>query len=143
MTARSTVHDAAAAERVAVPSRGWKALAVSAAGAVLVSFNSTATNIAFDGPDPIVSGVGPEHRLVDIVGVLHRTRRLRGSRWLADRFLLTYVGDWKTASLHEEFRWSRSTRDSPVARDLMGLRRVPPDRLNAEIAQQLCGRRRA
>jgi len=32
----------------AVPARAWKALAVSALGAVLVSFNSTATNIAFD-----------------------------------------------------------------------------------------------
>lgn len=31
-----------------IPSRAWKALAVSAAGSVLVSFNSTATNIAFD-----------------------------------------------------------------------------------------------
>lgn len=31
-----------------VPARAWKALAVSSAGAVLVSFNSTATNIAFD-----------------------------------------------------------------------------------------------
>jgi EmrB/QacA subfamily drug resistance transporter len=31
-----------------VPARAWKALAVSAAGSVLVSFNSTATNIAFD-----------------------------------------------------------------------------------------------
>ncbi|MGF1595719.1 MAG: MFS transporter [Acidimicrobiales bacterium] len=31
-----------------VPTRAWKALGISAAGAVLVSFNSTATNIAFD-----------------------------------------------------------------------------------------------
>jgi len=31
-----------------IPTRAWKALAVSAAGSVLVSFNSTATNIAFD-----------------------------------------------------------------------------------------------
>jgi EmrB/QacA subfamily drug resistance transporter len=31
-----------------IPARAWKALAVSAAGSVLVSFNSTATNIAFD-----------------------------------------------------------------------------------------------
>ena len=30
-----------------MPARAWKALAVSSAGAVLVSFNSTATNIAF------------------------------------------------------------------------------------------------
>ena len=31
-----------------IPARAWKALAVGAAGSVLVSFNSTATNIAFD-----------------------------------------------------------------------------------------------
>lgn len=31
-----------------ISSRAWKALGVSAAGSVLVSFNSTATNIAFD-----------------------------------------------------------------------------------------------
>ncbi|MDH3731609.1 MAG: MFS transporter [Acidimicrobiia bacterium] len=36
------------AARPVVPARAWRALAVSAAGAVLVSFNSTATNIAFD-----------------------------------------------------------------------------------------------
>ena len=35
-------------DTVAIPARAWKALAVSAAGAVLISFNSTATNIAFD-----------------------------------------------------------------------------------------------
>ena len=34
--------------RPMVPGRAWRALAVSSAGAVLVSFNSTATNIAFD-----------------------------------------------------------------------------------------------
>jgi EmrB/QacA subfamily drug resistance transporter len=36
------------APRPVVPGRAWRALAVSSAGAVLVSFNSTATNIAFD-----------------------------------------------------------------------------------------------
>ena len=38
----------ARAARPVIPARAWRALAVSAAGAVLVSFNSTATNIAFD-----------------------------------------------------------------------------------------------
>lgn len=34
--------------RAVIPARAWRALAISAAGSVLVSFNSTATNIAFD-----------------------------------------------------------------------------------------------
>lgn len=48
MRGRRAVERGSAAQVVAVPTRAWKALAVSAAGAVLVSFNSTATNIAFD-----------------------------------------------------------------------------------------------
>ena len=56
------------------------------------------------------------------------------SQWLADRFLLTYVGDWHTASLHEEFRWARGTLRSSVSTENMMLRTLAPDRLNAEIA---------
>ncbi|MFT7601910.1 MAG: EmrB/QacA subfamily drug resistance transporter [Acidimicrobiales bacterium] len=44
----TTILDSDALPRTVVPARAWKALAVSSAGAVLVSFNSTATNIAFD-----------------------------------------------------------------------------------------------
>ena len=46
--ATPTVGTDALATAPNIPARAWKALAVSAAGAVLVSFNSTATNIAFD-----------------------------------------------------------------------------------------------
>jgi EmrB/QacA subfamily drug resistance transporter len=41
-----------------VPTRAWKALAVGSAGAVLVSFNSTATNIAFDDLNRSFPGPG-------------------------------------------------------------------------------------
>ncbi len=41
-----------------IPARAWKALAVSSAGSVLVSFNSTATNIAFDDLTRSFPGAG-------------------------------------------------------------------------------------
>jgi len=56
------------------------------------------------------------------------------SQWLADRFLLTYVGDWYTASLHEEFKWARGANATAVPPEYVDLRSVPADRLNAEIA---------
>ena len=49
---------AAVAGRPVIPSRAWKALAVSSAGSVLVSFNSTATNIAFDDLTAAFPGAG-------------------------------------------------------------------------------------
>jgi hypothetical protein len=56
------------------------------------------------------------------------------SRWLADRFLLTYLQDWHTASLHDEFRWKRGERRGRVPVELMELRSVPQERLNEEVA---------
>lgn len=58
------------------------------------------------------------------------------ARWLADRFLLTYVHDWNTSSLHEEHRWASGRKNTSVLSELMNLRRVPQDRLNAEIADR-------
>ena len=55
------------------------------------------------------------------------------SRWLADRFLLTYLQDWHTASLHDEFRWKRGERRGRVPVELMELRSVPQERLNEEV----------
>lgn len=56
------------------------------------------------------------------------------SRWLADRFLLTYLEDWNTASLHDEFRWNRGERLGRVPIELMELRSVPQGRLDAVVA---------
>lgn len=58
------------------------------------------------------------------------------SRWLADRFLLTYVDAWNTSSLHDEFRWASGLGEAPLDRNAMLLRLVPQDRLNAEISQR-------
>ena len=46
--ANNTSSDEGTTEPVAIAPEAWKALAVGAAGYVLVGFNSTATNIAFD-----------------------------------------------------------------------------------------------
>ena len=58
------------------------------------------------------------------------------SQWIADRFLLTYLGDWHTASLHEEFRWARGSKEAAVSSSNLALRAVPAERLNAEIAMR-------
>lgn len=58
------------------------------------------------------------------------------SRWLADRFLLTYLDGWNTASLHAEFSWSSGSKGVALTSDMMELRRVPQERLNAEIAKR-------
>jgi hypothetical protein len=58
------------------------------------------------------------------------------SRWLADRFLLTYVNDWHTASLHDEYRWAKGSKASVISPQDLFLRSVPLDRLNAEIARR-------
>ncbi len=58
------------------------------------------------------------------------------SQWMADRFLLTFVEDWHTASLHEEFRWNAGDAEPRIPSEMMGLRAVPQDRLNAEIARR-------
>jgi hypothetical protein len=58
------------------------------------------------------------------------------SQWLADRFLLTYLSDWHTASLHDEYRWARGERTSGVAIEDLSLRSIPTDHLNAEIASR-------
>ena len=46
--ANNTSSDEGTTEPVAIAPEAWKALAIGAAGYVLVGFNSTATNIAFD-----------------------------------------------------------------------------------------------
>jgi hypothetical protein len=56
------------------------------------------------------------------------------SKWLADRFLLTFVRDWSTASLHQEHRWQGGEASSNVDPAEVGLRVVLGDKLNAEIA---------
>lgn len=57
------------------------------------------------------------------------------SRWFADRFLLTYLEDSHTSSLHDEFRWNRDEiLTGQVATELIELRRVPQERLNAVVA---------
>ncbi len=50
LMARSSIKDSAQAngKPEAIKPEAWKALAIGAAGYVLVGFNSTATNIAFD-----------------------------------------------------------------------------------------------
>ncbi len=58
------------------------------------------------------------------------------SRWLADRFLLTFVSDWSTSSLHHEFRWMRGEAPSKVDPNELALRVVPDEKLNAEIAMR-------
>jgi len=58
------------------------------------------------------------------------------SQWIADRFLLTYLSDWHTSSLHEEFKWAKGTKKSQVLSDNLQLRSVPMDRLNEEIASR-------
>ena len=62
--------------------------------------------------------------------------RVCESRWLADRFLLTYLQDWHTATLHDEFRWIRGERQGGIPAELLELRSVPQDRLNAEVAKR-------
>lgn len=59
-----------------------------------------------------------------------------GTDWLVDRFLGTYLTQWRTGSLHLEYRWLDGAEVPPLADGDMGLRRVPPDQLNAEIARR-------
>lgn len=56
------------------------------------------------------------------------------ARWLADRFLLTFVHDWATPSLHLEYRWQRGDLFVGVDSVELTLRTVPDDKLNAAIA---------
>lgn len=56
--------------------------------------------------------------------------------WLLDRFLLTYLSDWWTSSLHAEHRWVEKKISSPLANGQLELRLVPQGRLNAEIARR-------
>lgn len=58
------------------------------------------------------------------------------AKWLADRFLVTYLKDWSTVSLHEEYRWCTGHVECPVRRDSLDLRRVPREKLDAEIAKR-------
>lgn len=56
------------------------------------------------------------------------------SKWLADRFLLTFVRDWSTLSLHQEHRWQRGEASCDVDPAEIGLRVVSDGKLNAAIA---------
>lgn len=58
------------------------------------------------------------------------------AKWLTDRFLLTYVDDWATPSLHLEYRWERGDVCVMVNPAELALRTVPADKLNAEIARR-------
>jgi tetratricopeptide (TPR) repeat protein len=62
--------------------------------------------------------------------------RVCESRWLADRFLLAYLQDWHTASLHDEYRLNRGVQQGTIPPELMALRCVPQERLDAEIAKR-------
>lgn len=57
-------------------------------------------------------------------------------KWLTDRFLLTYVEEWSTSSLHQEYLWSKGRVSVAVNPAELVLRTVPPEKLNAAIAQR-------
>lgn len=56
------------------------------------------------------------------------------SRWLVDRYLLTYLSDWYTSSFHSEFEYANNDYRTTIREEVLALRRVPIDKLNAEIA---------
>ncbi|MFH8594161.1 hypothetical protein [Streptomyces rimosus] len=72
----------------------------------------------------LVDGGAPESELESCYG------------WLVDRLTGTYLSDWKTSSLHHEYRWLKAAAPTPFADKIMGLRHIKPVDLNAEISER-------
>ncbi|MHB8826900.1 MAG: tetratricopeptide repeat protein [Acidimicrobiales bacterium] len=59
------------------------------------------------------------------------------SQWLCDRFLLTYLDDWNTESLHREYRWlTGNLPPTSVPVEILRLRQIAIQDLNAVIAKR-------
>jgi hypothetical protein len=56
--------------------------------------------------------------------------------WLHDRFCQTYLDQWATSSLKQEWQYVFENTDAPLAMDQMKLRRVDGDQLSREIAKR-------
>ncbi|MFK0110013.1 hypothetical protein [Streptomyces sp. NPDC091217] len=56
--------------------------------------------------------------------------------WVVDRLTETYLSDWEDASLHHEYRWLKAAAPIPFSDEIMNLRLVSSETLNAEIAER-------
>ena len=55
-------------------------------------------------------------------------------RWAVERFSVTRLADWRTPSLHAEYRWKRGGAPAPCREELMNDREVEMAGLETEIA---------
>ncbi len=62
-------------------------------------------------------------------------------RWIADRFLATYLEHWAPESLLAEWEWIHGNRDCPIPAAAMRTRRIDPNRVAAQIADNALSNR--
>lgn len=75
----------------------------------------------------------PDQRLVEQISPA-------GNRWIFDRFHETYLTNWSTSSLHQEWKWTHGEAACPIPESEMKLRHVNESTLAKLIADRAAHR---
>ena len=101
----------------------------------------TASTLAIiaQAPLPVLLKVDPEgHSDIDPEGPREPDMDMVDVyRWLVERFSETFLEDWSTKSLHQEYRWACANAAAPCPEDLMADRVVNKVDLSNEIAKRV------